>query len=125
MPNDSRNSPLIRLAVAAAFGLALPAFAQLDAASPAQPAPTPPAATPTINPPQAPIPPAGSPAAAAQPGQPKPFKEVVKDAKESDGFFKIFHKEDKTWIEIKPDQFEKPFFLSTIATQSLGERRLY
>src|SRR6185503_3946731 len=102
----------------------LSALAQSPAPAPA-PAPTPPAATPTINPPQAPIPPAGSPATPAAPAsQLKAFKEIVKDAKESDGFFKVFTKEDKTWIEIKPDQFDKPFFFSAVATNSLGDHGL-
>jgi hypothetical protein len=122
--NVSPHSNLIRIAVALALGAVLPALAQGPAPQPA-PQPNPPA-TPTINPPQAPIPPAGAPAAAPTPaGQPKPFKEVVKDAKEMDGFFKIFQKDEKTWIEIRPDQFEKPFFFSIIATQSLGEHRMY
>ncbi len=122
MSNVPRPSKLIRLAVALVLGASLPALAQGPA-----PAPTPtPPATPTINPPQAPIPPAGSPATPAVPAsQLKAFKEIVKEAKESDGFFKVFTKEDKTWIEIKPDQFDKPFFFSTVATNSLGEHRLY
>jgi hypothetical protein len=116
MPNVSPTSPLIRIAVAAALGVAIPVFAEGPAPAPAQP-------TPTINPPQAPIPPAGAPAAAPTPaGQPKPFKDVVKDAKEIDGYFKLFQKDDKTYIEIRPEQFERPFFFSTVRTHGLGER---
>src|SRR5258706_6534780 len=118
MPNVSRPSFLTRMAVASAFGIALPVLAQGPAPTPNPAQPTPP-----INPPQAPIPPAGSPAAAPTPaGQPRPFKEMVKDAKEMDGYFKVFQKEDKTFIEIRPDQFDKPFYFSTVRTQGLGER---
>jgi len=121
MPNAARPSKLIRVAVAAVLGTSLPALAQGPAPTPA---PAPAAATPTINPPQAPIPPAGAPA--AKPEAPasalKAFKEVVKEAKETTGFFNIYSKDEKTWIEIKPEQFDKPFYFSTVRTQGLGER---
>ena len=123
--NVSRPSPLVRIAVALVLGASLPALAAPQ--SPTPPAPTPaPAqpATPTINPPQAPIPPAGAPASPArpEPGQLKAFKDTVKDAKEQAGFFNVYQKDDKAWIEIKPDQFDKPFFFSTVRTRGLGER---
>jgi hypothetical protein len=121
--HTSRKSKLISAAVALALGTSLAALAQDPAPpKPAQPAP----ATPTINPPQAPIPPAGAPAAAQTPASAlKAFKEVVKDAKESDGFFKVFQKDEKTWIEIEPEQLDKPFYFSTVRTQGLGEKRIY
>jgi hypothetical protein len=121
MSQVSRPSPLIRVAVALVLGASLPALAQAPAPTPTPPAPNQPA-TPTINPPQAPIPPAGAPAAPAQPGALKSFKDTVKDAKEMGGFFNVFQKDEKTWIEIKPDQFDKPFFFSTVRTRGLGER---
>src|SRR5262245_31501180 len=98
MSQAARPSKLIRVAVAAVLGASLPALAQGPAP---QPAPTPPAATPTINPPQAPIPPAGAPAAKPEPPASglKAFKEVVKDAKETQGFLNVYAKDDKTWIE--------------------------
>lgn len=64
-------------------------------------------------------------AAAAAAGQPKPFAEVIKDAKEISGFFNLYEKEDKLWLEIKPDQFDRPFFFSMHQTRSVGERGLY
>ncbi len=39
------------------------------------------------------------PAAAA----PKPFAEVIKGAKEIPGYLKLYEKEDKVWIAIRPD----------------------
>jgi len=52
----------------------------------------------------------------------KPFKEVVKDTKESAGFFNLYEKDEKAWIEIKPEQFEMPFYFSTTRTTGVGER---
>jgi hypothetical protein len=116
MHRTSPSSSLVRSVAAALLAMSVAAFAQGPA-----PTPTPASATPTINPPQAPIPPAGAPAAPAPQGL-KAFKDTVKDAKEIAGFFTLFEKEDKTWIEIKPEQFDKPFFFSTVRTHGLGER---
>src|SRR5688572_9554302 len=123
MSNVARPSKLIRAAVALVLGASLPALAQGPAPAPT---PTPPAPTPTINPPQAPIPPAGAPAAKpdAPASQLKAFKEVVKDAKETPGFLNVYTKDEKTWIEIKPDQLDKPFFFSTVRSHGLGERNV-
>ena len=102
-----------------------------SAAAQQPPAPTPPspAPAPSGGPQQttAPIPLAGAPAAPAPtpPGQPKPFKEVLKDSKEVAGLFKLHQKDEKIWIEIAPDQFDKPFFFSMNIPKSVGERGLY
>lgn len=58
-------------------------------------------------------------------GAPKPFKEVIKDAKEMKGFFTLFQKDEKVWLEIKPEQLNQPFFFSFNVTNSVGERGLY
>jgi Met-zincin/Domain of unknown function (DUF5117) len=116
MPH-ARRSKILRPVIAAFAFASLAAFAQ-------GPAPAP-ASTPTINPPQQPIPPAGAPAAApASTSQLKSFKETVKEAKEAPGFLTVYEKDEKAWIAIKPDQFEKPFFFSTVRTQGLGERQV-
>src|SRR5438552_3768242 len=39
------------------------------------------------------------------------FATVVKGAKEHDGLFKLYHKEDTLYAEIKPSQLEQPFLL--------------
>ena len=119
MPNAARPSKLIRAAVALVLGASLPALAQGPAP---EPKPAQPAATPTINPPQAPIPPAGAPAAKPEASSLKSFKDLVKDAKETPGFLNVYTKDEKTWIEIKPDQFDKPFYFSTVRSKGLGER---
>ena len=110
------------LSVAVFTALALASIASAQTPGDPQPAPAPsPAPTPT------PGAPAGSPAApqAAQPGQPKPYKEVLKDAKAIPGFFTLHQKDEKVWIEILPDQFDKPFFFSYNIPRSIGERGLY
>ena len=61
-------------------------------------------------------------AAAAAANQQKPFAEVVKDAKEQGGLFNLYTKEDKIWLEIKPDQFDHPFFLHIGRTRGIGQR---
>lgn len=71
---------------------------------------------------------AGAPvaAAAAAPAGPlKPFKEVIKDSKELKGFFTLHQKDEKVWLEIRPEQFDKPFFFSYNVPNSIGERGLY
>ena len=61
-------------------------------------------------------------AAAAAAGQQKPFAEVIKDAKEQQGLFNLYSKDDKIWLEIKPDQFDHPLFLQINRTHGIGER---
>ncbi|MEK7752315.1 MAG: DUF5117 domain-containing protein, partial [Acidobacteriota bacterium] len=72
----------------------------------------------------APAAPAGSPPGGAA-AAPKPFKDVIKEARETPGFFTIYQKDEKVWLAIAPDQFDKPFsFIYNIA-KSIGERSLY
>ena len=59
-----------------------------------------PSATPA---PESAKPAAGAAAAATPPGAPRPFAEVVKDAKVIQGLFPIWQKDDKAWIEIPAD----------------------
>jgi hypothetical protein len=61
-------------------------------------------------------------AAAAAASQQKPFAEVVKEAKEQTGLFNVYTKEDKVWLEIKPEQFDRPFFLHINRTHGIGQR---
>ena len=72
-----------------------------------------------------PAPLAGAPAGPAATAQPKPFAEVIKGAKEIPGYFKLFEKDEKVWIAIKPEQLDKPFFFSYNIPRSIGERGLY
>src|SRR5437868_8937026 len=63
-------------------------------------------------------------AAAAAQSQ-KPFADVIKEAKETPGLFHVYQKDDKTWIEIAPDQFDHPFFFSWSLSRGLGEKFIY
>ncbi len=79
----------------------------------------------------APVAPAAAPAAGAgaakvpEPSALKPFHEIIKDAKESKGFFTTHRKDDKVWLEIRPEQLEQPFFFQIGTTNGIGERRIY
>jgi hypothetical protein len=44
----------------------------------------------------------------AEPPRFPDFHTVVKGAKEHDGLFKLYHKDDRLYMEIRPDQFNKP-----------------
>lgn len=68
---------------------------------------------------------AATPPAPPAPGALKPFAEVIKDAKEQKGLFTLWTKEDKVWIEVKPDQLDAPFFFAISSTRGTGERGLY
>ena len=64
-------------------------------------------------------------AAPGTPPPPKPFAEVIKDAKEEAGFFTTWRKDDKVWIEIPEAMWERPFFFSINITHSIGDAGLY
>ncbi len=71
----------------------------------------------------APAPAAAKPA--TPPGTPAPFETVVKGATETPGFFPLHRKDEKAWIAIRPEQFERPFFFTWNIPESVGERGLY
>lgn len=66
-----------------------------------------------------------APAAATPPTALKPFADVIKDAKRTDGLFPVWQKDEKVWIEIAPEQFGQPYFFAFSRTRGLGESRLY
>jgi hypothetical protein len=109
---------VLRPVAALVLGASLAAFAQGPAPAPSQPAP----AAPLTPPPSATTPGAPASAAAQAPSAVRPFKDVIKDAKESKGFFTLYQKDEKAWIEITPEQFDKPFYFSTVRTRGVGER---
>jgi len=142
------KASLRRALLASAIALAFGALAQGPGPAPQ----TPPGPTPGPTPGPAPQPPGPgptppgpapqvSPATAAVvsvpttlPGTPqttpaipaaRPFAEVVKGAKELPGYFNLFEKEEKVWIELKPDQFDKPYYLSINRTRGLGENFIF
>lgn len=64
-------------------------------------------------------------AARPDPSAPKPFDEVIKDAQRVDGFFPVWRKDDKVWLEIPAERLGQPFLLTAGVNQSVGERGLY
>src|SRR5258706_755039 len=73
---------------------------------------------------QAPVLP-GAASAAAPTSRPRLYRDVLRDAKALDGFFTLHQKDEKVWLEIRPEQFEVPFFFSYNIPRSIGERGLY
>ncbi len=55
------------------------------------------------------------------PNGPPPFATVIKDARRIDGPFTLWQKEDKVWIELLPEQLNKPFLLSPKIKSGIGE----
>ena len=107
-----RRSPIslaiaLVLASGALCSATTAAFAQAPAAAAAG---TPPGAAPAARPP-------------AEPTAPKPFAEIIKDAKQIPGYFTLYQKDEKVWVEIKPEQFNSPFFFQMNSTRGLGEVR--
>jgi hypothetical protein len=66
-----------------------------------------------------------APSGAPRPDAAKPFAEVVKGATEIRGLFKLYRTEDKVFMEIGPNQFDKLYMLSVTCDSSLGERGFY
>lgn len=104
-------NPMSRSVLASAALLALAALAQ--------------AQTPAAAPANAASAPAAAARPAADPTAPKPFADVIKGAKEQPGLFPIWRKDDKVWIEIPKEGFNKPFLFSVNVANSIGERGLY
>jgi hypothetical protein len=63
-------------------------------------------------------------APAPAPGTPPPFAQLIKDTKKTDGFFAAWQKDDKLWLEIQPEDFDRPFFLSPKLAGGIGEAGL-
>ncbi len=93
----------------AAMLLCLP----LRAAEPVAEAPVAPAAVAPVAP------------AAPAPQRLRPYREVLRDATALPGFFTLHRKDEKVWLEIRPEQFEQPFFFAYNIAHSVGERGLY
>src|SRR5215510_13777012 len=48
------------------------------------------------------------------------FAKLVKGAKEIDGLFKLHHKDDHVYMEIQPQQFDKPLLAPIAIARGLG-----
>ena len=84
-----------------------------------------PSAPPVVAAPAGPatVAPGTAPPLPAPPSPTKPFADVVKDAKVHPGYFTLYQKDEKVWIELKPEQFDHPFFFQVNRNRGIGERR--
>jgi hypothetical protein len=55
----------------------------------------------------------------------KPFAEVIKDAKVTKGLFTFYQNDEKVFLEIRPEQFDKLYMLSLTCESGLGEGGFY
>ncbi len=69
--------------------------------------------------------PPGAPPVAVPPGGLRPFAEVIKEARRTDAVLAFWQKDEKVWLELKPDDFNTPFFLSPKLKTGIGERGFY
>ena len=111
--------------IAAAFALqactSLGPTVPATLAAPSKPAVAPVVAVVPVGAASAPRAPGAAPIApAAPPGPLKPFVDVVKGAERSDGLFTVWRKDDKVWLELKPEDFGPAFFLSPKLKTGIG-----
>lgn len=125
--------PLLRASALAAL-LALAGCARLPGAAPGTAAGAAPGAAAPAMPPTAARPPGaaasgaaapGAIAAAPAPGQPPPFATVIQGAREIKGLFIAWQKDERLWLELRPEDFDQPFFLSPKLRTGIGEAGLY
>ncbi|HSI61343.1 MAG TPA: zinc-dependent metalloprotease [Ideonella sp.] len=50
---------------------------------------------------------------------------MIKDARRIDGLLALWQKDDKVWIELRPEDLNRPFFLSPKIAQGIGESGLF
>ncbi|MBB5206102.1 hypothetical protein HNQ51_003445 [Inhella inkyongensis] len=111
-----RLHPPIR-ATRSALSLAVMSLALMAQASAQAPAQAPAAANP---------PAPSSAAAPATPNSgPQPFASVVKNATRMEGLFTLWQRDDKVWIELAPEDLNKPLLLSPKFSSGIGERGLF
>jgi Met-zincin/Domain of unknown function (DUF5117) len=104
-------------------GCATTAAAPVSSAAPASAASA--AAAATAKPIAAAAAAASAPTPAPLPGQPPAFATVIKDAKETKGLFSLWQKEERVWIELKPEDFNKPFFFAPKLARGIGEAGIF
>ena len=125
MKQSHRTFPLLP-AILLALGtsaVAAPQPAQTPpTAPPPAPAPQAPAATPTVSLPTT-LP--GTPQSSPPVPSPRAFASVIRDAKQLPGFFTLYERDEKVFIELKPEQLNTPFYLSINRTRGLGENFIY
>lgn len=69
---------------------------------------------------------ASAPRAPGAPPSPLPaFAAVLQGALRSTGLFTVYQRDERFWLELGPDDFGKPFFLSPKMASGIGEGGLY
>jgi Met-zincin/Domain of unknown function (DUF5117) len=53
------------------------------------------------------------------------FDSVIKDARKIDGLIGLWQKDEKVWLELRPDDFNKPLFLSPKLARGIGEAGIF
>ena len=94
--------------VAAASGASAPAAAPGSPSSAAKPAAA-----------------ASAPAAAPSGAGLPTFATVIKEAKRLDGLLPLWQKDEKVWFELRPEDFNKPLFLSPKLSRGIGEQSIF
>jgi hypothetical protein len=61
----------------------------------------------------------------AQEKKEKPFVELVKEAKEVKGLLTVYRTEEKTYLELGPDQMDKVLYVALTLESGIGERGFY
>ena len=72
----------------------------------------------------------GVPPGSPQPGGPppsslQPFANVIRDTQKTEGLFTFYRREERVWLELRPEDFGKPFFLAPKVSAGIGEAWLY
>ena len=67
---------------------------------------------------------ARAPAAPSGPPLP-PFATLTQGSRRIDGMLTLWQKDDKVWLELKPEDFNKPMFFSPKISQGIGEGGLF
>ena len=115
--------PAVRSAAAAQTPRAAATVPAAMSAPPASPAPS--ASGPVATAPGGAVPtprPPGTPSAAAPVSPLRPFAEVIRDARRTEGVLAFWQKDDRVWIELRPQDFDQPFMLASKLKSGIGER---
>jgi len=60
-----------------------------------------------------------------EPAVEKPFAELIKNASTITGLFSLYKTEEKVYLELRPDQFDKTYMISLTCESGIGERGFY
>jgi hypothetical protein len=60
-----------------------------------------------------------------EPTTEKPFAELIKDARTITGLFNLYQTEEKVYLELGADQFDKLYMISLTCESGIGERGFY